>query len=242
MGKRKPPSNTRKRRTPRSRSSIRKPRSRTTRARMQIQPRRSTRPSVAVKAEPETRINMEFKSVIATHEGETSLDKCISYFKHRHIPYVVVPDKIRRGHPCIVISEDHSHAGFFDGTSLWNPNDEPGGEGTSHGDGFDHLKMCVSKPRTKNQLVAPMSRGFTRCTGPGKSHNRQGLLLDSKGHIIPAEMVDFISDEGGQCFLLSLGYYQYAIKEKKDLCQIANLTHLEVMKLARKFFKKDIPY
>ena len=126
---------------------------------------------------------------------------------------------------------------------MWNPNDEPGSDGTNNGDGFDDVRMKLSpkgKGKSKLTLTRPVPRGFTQCAGPGKSHNMQGLALDSKGHIIPDDMLGKVTDEGGQCFLLAMGYYQYAVKQKKDLCKIVNKSHVDVMELAEKIFKRDL--
>jgi len=219
---------------------------RTSKKRGQMERRKSTRGSVAAARYPETRIYDRFRSVIAADKRpNTNIDKICTYFEKKNIPYVILPDKIIQGKHCIVISEDHTHAGFFDGESLWNSNDEPGSDGTNNGDGFDDLKMKISpqgkgEKASKTTLIASVPRGFTRCKGPGKSHNMQGLALDSKGHIIPDDMLGKVTDEGGQCFLLALGYYQYAVKQKKDLCEIVNKSHVDVMELAEKIFKRDL--
>jgi len=158
----------------------------------------------------------------------------MSYFSKKKIPCVTLPSFPSPGKICILISENGGHAGFFDGTSLWNPNDAPNDEdeGLNNGDGFDHLEI---------------PRGFTQCPGPGASHNMQGLALDSQGHIIPPHMIGRkedgkIEDEGGLCFLLALGYYQYAFKDKKNLCEIINESHLVVLELAKKIYKRDMTW
>ena len=168
-------------------------------------------------------------SVIATDKrSSTNIDKIRTYFEKKKIPYVILPDKIiqgktlhcyfRRSHTCRISSMVKS---------LWNSNDEPGSDGTNNGDGFDDLKMKISpqgkgnEKASKTTLIASVPRGFTQCKGPGKSHNMQGLALDSKGHIIPDDMLGKVTDEGGQCFLLALGYYQYAVKQKKILMKLS---------------------
>lgn len=198
----------------------------------QRSPRRSGRGSTKTQRYPETRLHNEFRSVVAMEEGDTTVKKIISYFEHKKIPCIHLPGPLK-GKPCIVITENGRHAAFYDGTKLWNPNDEPGVDGLTK-DGLEDLKV---------------PRGFVDCSGPGRSHNMQALALDKDGHVLSPEMIGKedkkgkkITDEGGQCFLIALGYYQYAVKGKNDMCDITSKSHLEVMEMAKKIYKRELRY
>ena len=107
----------------------------------------------------------------------------IQYLDKRNIPYVrwsesqPLPE-----YPCLVLTEEDTHSAYYDGEYLWNPNDDRYLGDILLGDGLDGF---------------PSLRGF-RDFGEGieESHNSDtATRIGETGE-----------DEGGQCFLLSLGY------------------------------------
>ena len=107
----------------------------------------------------------------------------IQYLDKRRIPYIrwsesqPLPE-----YPCLVLTAEDTHAAYYDGEYLWNPNDDRYLGDNLLKDGLDGF---------------PSLRGF-RDFGDGleESHNSDtATRLGESGE-----------DEGGQCFLLSLGY------------------------------------
>ena len=107
----------------------------------------------------------------------------LQYLEKKRIPYVrwsenhPLPE-----YPCIILTVEDTHASYYDGEYLWNPNDDRYLGENLLGDGLDGF---------------PSLRGF-RDFGEGleQSHNSDtSTRISETGE-----------DEGGQCFLLSLGY------------------------------------
>lgn len=114
---------------------------------------------------------------------DSKCNNFIQYLDKRKIPYVrwseshPLPE-----YPCLVLTAEDTHAAYYDGEYLWNPNDDRYLRDNLLGDGLDEF---------------PSMRGF-RDFGGGLevSHNSDTAT----------RIGDSGEDEGGQCFLLSLGY------------------------------------
>ena len=107
----------------------------------------------------------------------------IQYLDKKRIPYIRWSESQPiPGYPCLVLTAGDTHAAYYDGEYLWNPNDDRYLGDNQLRDGLDGF---------------PSLRGFRDFRGGiEESHNSDtATRLGESGE-----------DEGGQCFLLSLGY------------------------------------
>jgi len=109
--------------------------------------------------------------------------------------------------PCIVLTLNDTHAAYFDGWYLWNPNDDQTiGNCPNLGDGLDDFPI--------------LRRGF---------RDFEGGIEESHNSNSNSNISDTGEEDGGQCFLLSLGYMnilqadkcrQVLLQNRRDLIKM----------------------